>query len=160
MSFGGNFGVCESWLSMMVAGQPGDRWLQKRSSRLAELPKRTERLRGCCTAAWGSELTVRARGHQPETPFPGRGHKHCLHRARPGKGRWEGLGLMWDKPRGSKPGLPVTAAVSPNILNKGQRVYCETWQKPQREEVSRFVDSKNTRIQLVSGIPGLHYSNA
>lgn len=53
---------------------------------------------------------------------------------------------MWDKPRGSKPGLPVTAAVSSNTLHQGQRVYCETWQQPLREEVSRFVDSKDARI--------------
>lgn len=67
---------------------------------------------------------------------------------------------MGVKPRGSKPGVPVTAAVSPNTLNKGLRVYCETWQQSQRKEVSRFIDSKNARIPLVSGISDLSHSDA
>lgn len=66
---------------------------------------------------------------------------------------------MWDKPRGSKPGLPVAAAVPPNTLSKGRRIYCETWQKPQRD-VSRFVDGKDAKVELVSGVSGLRHSDA
>lgn len=115
----------------------------------------------CCTAAWGKWAHGEGPGVTSQRHLsPGRGHKHCVHRSRPGKGRWEGLGLMQGQAEGEWAWVVShSCCLTRPCEQRPENLLWDTANTPENRSL-RSVGRKDARTGIISGVSGLCHPGA